>query len=429
MAKRKPGPVALVEDLVNGDWVASEKASEELQRLLATDADFTAASAHALPLLTECMGPNLRTLLAVVNRAPPADWAARVDAWFVQAEKAKTLRDRRTALYLLTQIGGGDRWADPLPNLHARDHWPRLWKLPEPKTPDVLGGVVDHVTWGLRACPDRAFAEQFAIRKKLSQVATDWAWMGDDTRDLMNRMLAAKVAARKPSLFTVVYELQHNHPATALELSERLTPREQVEIAQELALYGKRMRPVESLVEWIGMLLRSPHAGVRFKAAAGACERVEQFGQDIGPIVPALAGLMDGSKLTGESAWALWWAVAALAVAAHRLPPHRAAVVREFEARLTGAAIPRQAAGHGLALLHMLDRDLKAVRALFDHADAKVCVGAIMGVYESVKHLDLPNHMHDFRRLAKPLMSRLNALSRDPRKPVAASAKKVLGWM
>src|SRR5262249_26106341 len=143
--------------------------------------------------------------------------------------------------------------------------------------------ITEGITWGLRACPDRALAERFAVEEELTEVAIDWAWMGEDTRKLMDRMFAAKIVRRGvPSPFTIVYELQNGRAAAAHAIFQKLDRKAQEYQAQELALYGKRIQPVAAVIEWLNMLLASPLPRVRRRAAESAYERVERFGQDIG---------------------------------------------------------------------------------------------------------------------------------------------------
>src|SRR5439155_22114176 len=66
--------VGLVEELVHGDVLARRRANDQLRQLLAADADFTEAAARGAELLTQQSGKELLTLLAVINRHPPADW-------------------------------------------------------------------------------------------------------------------------------------------------------------------------------------------------------------------------------------------------------------------------------------------------------------------------------------------------------------------
>jgi hypothetical protein len=429
-ANAAPNPVALVERLVHGDYFEREKADEELRRLLTTDTDFTAAAARAAELLPEQSGKQLLTLLAAVNRNPPADWFARIDAWFTQATKAKTARDRRAAVYILTYLGGCDRWADTFANLHPRDLWPRLWVFANSKDREVANEVEEGISWGLRACPDRAFAEEFAIKKKLSRVASDWAWIGEDTRALLDRMFTAKVISRiKPSPFTIIYELQHGRAATAHALFERLPEGDKVYTAQDLVLYGKRIQPVATMIEWLGMLLSSPVAPVRYRAAWAACERARDFDQDIGAILPILGERLDTEKPGGDSGQALWWSASALAVTAAYLPRRREEALRELEPRLTGRATPRNAAGYGLGMARILMRDITGLRALLDHEDAKVGAGALSGVLNSAQHDRGLNAQNDRKPFLNPIKPRIVALARDPRKEVAEVAKRVKGWL
>lgn len=429
-AKAAPTPLALVEQLVHGQVVERWEANDKLRELLTTGADFTEAAARGADLLTEQSGKELLTLLAVVNRHPPADWSARIDTWFTQAAKAKTARDRRRAVYLLAYIGGCDRWADPLPNLHVRDLWPRLWSFANSKDRDISNEVTEGITWGLRACPDRAFAEDFAIKKKLSQAAYDWAWIGEDTRALTDRMFAAKIISRaKPSPFTIVYELQHGRALVAHELFKRLKNGDQEYYAQDIALYGKRIQPVATMIEWLGMLLNSPLPWVRYRAAQSACERVQDFEQDIGPILPVLGERLDVEKIGGQSGQVLWWGASALAVTAAYLPARRAEALHELEARLTANATPRTVAGYGLGMARVLMRDIPGLRALLDHEDAKVCAGALSGVLNSAGHDRALSAINAPKPYLKPIKSRIDALCRDARKEVAEIAKKVKGWM
>src|SRR5262249_48667697 len=150
------------------------------------------------------------------------------------------------------------------------------WAFTNSKDRDVAREVHEGVTWGLRACPDRAFAEDFAINKKISHVAYDWAWIGEDTRALMDRMFDAKLVSRtKPSAFVIVYELQHGRTGSAHAIFERLPAGDKVYTAQDIALYGKRIQPVSTMIEWLGMLLNAPDAAVRYRGAWSACERVQ----------------------------------------------------------------------------------------------------------------------------------------------------------
>jgi hypothetical protein len=423
-----PDLVELVEQQVRGDVMERHYANQQLLELLATAADFSAAAGRAVELLTEQFGSDQQTLLAIINRHPPGDWAARLDALFKQATKAKRASDRKDAAYLLVRIGGGERRAAFTPKLHPRDLWERLWPLSESKDRDICNAITGGVVGGLRACPDRAFAEQFAIDHKLIHLPVEWAYFEEDTRALMDRMFAAKVVSREvASPFTIVYELQHGRAGEAHKLFSRLDDGDQGYQAQELALYGKRIRPVTTTIEWLGMLLGSPNDRVRYKSAWAACEHVENHRHDIGPILPALGKLMDISKTGGESGYALWWGMAALAVAAIHLPQRRDAVLGELTARLTGKAVQREAAGYGLAQYRVLNNDLDGVRELLNHGEAKVCAGAVLGLYAACKHL--PGDMDDFRKLIKPIRAKLRALANDKRKDVATAATKVNGWL
>jgi hypothetical protein len=403
-------------------------ANQQLLELLATDADFSDAAVRAAALLTEQFGSDQQTLLAIINRHPPCDWAQRLDALFKQATKAKRASDRKDAAYLLVRIGGAERRAPFTPNLHPRTLWERLWTLSESKDRDICNAVTGGVVSGLRACPDRAFAEQFAIDHKLTHLPVEWACFEEDTRALMDRMFAAKVVSREvASPFTIVYELQHGRAAEAFNLFSRLDDCDQGYQAQQLALYGKRIRPVATSIEWLGMLLGSPSDKVRYKSAWAACEHVENHRHDIGPILPALGKLMDISKTGGESGYALWWGMSALAVTATHLPQRCEAAIAELTARLTGKAVQREAAGYGLAQYRVLNHDLDGAREFLNQDDAKVCTGAVLGLYSACKHL--PGDMDDFRKLIKPLRAKLRSLASDKRKDVATAATKVNGWL
>jgi hypothetical protein len=423
-----PNLVELVEQQVRGDVMERHQANQQLVELLATDADFSAAAVRAAELLTEQFGSDQQTLLAIINRHPPADWALRLDVWFRQAIKAKSASDRKEAAYLLVRIGGSERWAAFTPNLHPRDLWERLWQLSESKDRDICNAVTGGVVGGLRACPDRAFAEQFAIDHKLTHLPVEWACFEEDTRALMDRMFAAKVVSREvASPFTIVYELQHGRATEAYKLFARLDDGDQGYQAQQLALYGQRIRPVATAIEWLGMLLGSTNDKVRYKCAWAACEHVENHRHDIGPVLPALGKLMEISKTGGESGYALWWGMSALAVTAIHLPQCRDLALGELTARLTGKAVQREAAGYGLAQYRTLKHDLDGVRELFNHDDAKVCAGAVQGMYSTCKRL--PGSMDDFRKLIKPLRAKLRSLASDKRKDVATAATKVNGWL
>ena len=423
-------PLVLVQVLASDDYYRGIDASEELERLLETDADMTAAAAFVVDHLHTNSGKQLGTMLAVVNRHPPADWPARIDALFTQLKKAKKAGDRHRALDLLCKIGGEDRWAAPMHNIHPPDLWPRLWAFADSSDTKIAREVIEGIAFGLRACPDRALAERFLIEKHLPHLAVNWAWMGEDVRALMERIFDADLVSRKlASDFTIVYALQNNRPDEALELFRRIEDSQKVFTAQELALYGKLIQPESAVIEWIGGLLDLDHATTRYKAAEAACQRAERK-QDIGPILPHLGRVLDTTlKATAEYKWALWWAASALAVTPTYLPQHRTAALAELTARLSGKAVARHTAGYGLAIAHMMDRDIDAVRELFAHADNKVCAGALVGFTGAPQHMHLPNNMHDFRPLVKPLVPAIRKLTKDSRKDVAAAAASVVGWL
>lgn len=416
-------PAALVRAVADGDYFLSRAASAELKRLLATDADMTEAAAVAVDHLVDESGPALGTLLAVVNRHPPADWLSRVDALFVQVKKAKKAGDRQRAAYLLARIGGSNRWDAPLHDLHPPDLWPRLWAFAESSDKKVAAEVKEGVQFGPRSCPDRAAAERFVIENKLPDLAVHWAWMGEDVRPLMDRLFDARLVSRKiASDFTIVYALQNNDPAAALELYARIEDQEKVYTVQDLAVYGKLIQPVAAVVEWVGGLLGLDHAVTRAKAAQGACERAERK-QDIGSILPHLGRALDAAKkLTGDEGPSLWWSASALGVTPTHLPQHRAAALAELQARLTGKAVARRGAGYGLTIAHLMDRDLDAVGKLLGHEDDKVCAGALNGFNGAPQHMNLPGNMHDFREIVKPLKPAIRKLAKDARKDVAAAA-------
>src|SRR5262249_54445769 len=158
--------------------------------------------------------------------------------------------------------------------------------------------------------------------------------------------------------------------------------------AQELALYGKRIQPVAAVIEWLSMLLASPLPRVRRRAAESAYERVERFGQDIGPILPALGNLIDTAKPTRQSRPALWLGVAAIALTAWHFPQHRQAAAAEFTSRLNGKAVQREAASKGLAMIRTFAGDAAGVRELLDHPDDRNCIGAIRGFHDARREMN-----------------------------------------
>ena len=374
LARKRPSadPVALIDVIHTGDRSAGERAVDLLGRLLDAGADLTRAAARAAQVFEDAFGDELKGLLRLLDRYPPADWKARVDGLFHRLKNGKTVREKQAAVRVLVQIGGADRWAEPLPNLHVPNLWPRLWEFAHSPHREIANEIYGGILWGLRACPNRRLAEKFVLDNGLTHAAVEWAWLGEDTRRLMDRIFKAGLEARMtPSAFTIVYELQHGRPEAALGLLRQLDPDDQRRQVQHLGVYGLRLQPVAAVIAWLGGILDQGEPELRAGAAEAACGRAEE-GQDIGPILPNLGRVLDSTTRAGEGGQALWWSAAALAVATAHLPPRKEAAMAELTARLPGKAVAREGAGYGLAMAATLAGDLGLARQLLAHADAKV---------------------------------------------------------
>jgi hypothetical protein len=404
----------------------SERAVDELGRLLDAGADLTRAAARAAQVFEDAFGDRLQVFLRSLDRYPPADWKARVDALFHRLKNGKTARVKKAAVRVLAQIGGADRWAQPLPHLHVPDLWPRLWEFAHSPQRELANEIYGGIVWGLRACPNRRVAEKFVFNNGLTHAAVEWAGMGEDTCRLMDRIFKAGLESRTtPSTFTIVYELQNGRPAAALELLCKLKPDSQRRQVQHLGVYGLRLQPVAAVIAWLGGILDLSDPELRAGAAEAACERAEE-GQDIGPILPNLGRVLDSTTWAGEGGQALWWSAAALAVTAKRLPPRKEAAMAELTARLPGKAVAREGAGYGLAMAAALAGDWGLARQLLEHADAKVCAGAILGLANASRHM--PGGLRECRRVVKPLLPHIHRLTAASRPAVAKAAANMLRW-
>ncbi len=425
--KHSAEQVALVDAVVTGNMDERRRAAEELRRLLDARTDLTAAAARVAQVFDGLTRHELPALLPLLNLHPPVDWPARLDRLFVRLEKGKTVREKQAAEDLLMAVGGADRWSAPLQNLHVPDLWPRLWRFADSPHSTIADAVRSGISWGLRACPDRRQAEQFIIDKGLAHAAVDWACMGDDTRGLMDRLTKANlVPLRERPAFKIVYELQHGRADAALEQFHAMGTDEQGLLAQNLALLGKRIRPVTAVIEWIGGILDGENAVARYKAAWAACERA-QMGQDIGPILANLGRVLDTTIRTAYGGQALWWSAAALAVAATRMSTRKKVALSALESRLSGKAVAREGAGYGLAMAAVLSCDWDLAGQLLSHSDAKVCAGAVLGCHNARNHM--PESLSEANQILQPVFERIRLLANDPRKDVSkAAAVAVKQW-